>query len=322
MTETNETAAKQSYSVFITAANTGLGLAVTGELVARGHTVTGVVKGLHDATLLRQVGGLPVYSNPTRAGELRSVINMSKADVVVHLAPQSYNTIPHRESEWNTDAIHAETIAIVNAAKASSVKFLVHTSYAGVYGHATNADETHATSASAIHAYQAALDSEQVVRGIPAVILRAGVVYGPGDASTKALHDGLFKGATVLPSDSHAAMNWVYVDDLAQAVALAVEHQPAGEVFNVVDDQAAPYSEFVDHFASAIGMPHTPNRMNGFMAKRTLSKTLQALLGLSSSASNAKAKSVLGWKPKAINHLQGIDQTLLVWRAEGQPEKA
>src|SRR5689334_15688326 len=88
-----------SLSVLVTAATSSLGREVVRQLVERGNRVTGVTEGSEGAALLRNLGALPAYSDPMRAGELKSMIKLANADVVVHLVNQDYNGFPHKGLE-------------------------------------------------------------------------------------------------------------------------------------------------------------------------------------------------------------------------------
>jgi nucleoside-diphosphate-sugar epimerase len=323
--QSSDTADQQPLSVFISGAASGLGRALTRILVARGHRVSGIVDSADSAKQLREAGGLPVYANPRRAGEIRSAMQVAKSEVVVHLATQRPNGIPLRSSDggWDdtalADTILAETAALLEASKAAGIKFFVHTSYAYLYG-ATgghSADESARVSSANIPALDAALKAEQLALqgSIPACVLRAGMVYGPDVESTTELRDNLYKGSALLPSGKTAPASWVYQDDLALAAALAAELQPAGEIFNVADNQPVSLEQFISQFSTVFGLVNAPGRMRAFGESRMTGKNWRALVGQSTQVSSSKAQEKLGWKLKAPSIREGIEQTLLAWRA-------
>lgn len=309
-----------SISVFLTGGDTGLGRELTRQLVARGHRVTATVSGIESATALRAVGGLPVYNDLFRASEIASVLKMSGANVVVNLAPQALNGLPFPDTDWDYYArlVSDGTAALVQAAEQAGISFIVHTSLTLLYGHATDAAETAAVVADN-PLFAAVAQGEQAVlkSSVPGCVLRAGFIYGAGAATVETLRTLLRAGRGLMLGDEHHKVSWTHTTDLAQAAALAVEKQPAGEIFNIVDDQPASTGTFVNHFADLFGVA-APGRQSlpSFLANAVLNKTYQAMLNVSASANNSKAKAQLGWTPRYVGHQQGIEQTLLAWRAE------
>src|SRR5689334_2208972 len=117
-------------SVFVTGATGALGREVTRQLKAAGHRVTGATRGYENAALVRADGGIPAYPDVMRAGELRSIMFSSKAEVVVNCTPQDANHLPQVRTEWNARLMDEGVGALLDAAQAAGVKYIVHTSYA------------------------------------------------------------------------------------------------------------------------------------------------------------------------------------------------
>ncbi len=309
-----------SLSVYITGADSVLGYEVIKQLVARGHRVAGSSSGLDSATLIRQNGGLPVYNDLFRSGEIAGVLKMVSADVVINLATQGINGLPMQTTDWDyyTRLVSQGTAALVEAAKSTGVKFIVHTSFSFLYGdaHGESVDES-ASLSSSDPLFKAGVQAERAVLNsdIPGVVLRAGYVYGPDDHFA-AIRDALVGGKSLLLGEDNTVANWIYVSDLASAVVLAVESQPAGEVFNITDDHPVSIAAFADHFAADLGIGQSSRRrLPSFASSILVNKTHMALLNASAKAKNDKAKSQLGWKLKFPNQKQGIEQVLLTWRA-------
>ncbi len=309
-------------NIFVTGATTAAGRETVRQLSARGHKVTGLTVGSDGAAKVRQDGGLPTYSDPLHAGELKSLLRMMPYDVVIHLEPQIANGFPIRTTDWEAGlhTVTASTTAIMEAAAETGVKFLVHTSFAFAYG------DTHGewvTEDSQPHGstFRVALQAEKRVLGgsIPACVLRSGTVYSGEDAAVASLGDEIRRGRSVYLGDSHAATNWIHAADLARAAVLAAEQQPAGQTFNIVDDQPASAAAFVGHLSAALGMGE-PSAMQvpEFALNIVTSAAQRNLLNTSVRAKNDKAKQVLGWTPKYPTHTAGLEQTLLVWRAEAK----
>jgi nucleoside-diphosphate-sugar epimerase len=151
--------------------------------------------------------------------------------------------------------------------------------------------------------------------GVPYVIVRPGVVYGPGNEPiTGRVGTGTF--GMFLHLGGRNSIPFTYVDNCADAIALAgLREGIDGEIFNVVDDElpssrrflrlykkeVKPFkSIYVPHFASYMlcylwesysarsqgQLPPVFNRRRWYANwKRTI-------------YSNRKAKKLLGWAPK------------------------
>ncbi len=307
-----------SMNILITGGQTNVGLEAVRQATARGHKVTALTVGSEGGARIRAAGGLPGYSEGLRPGELKSLMTMAQADVVLHLASQAINGFPAKghweaHSRLLTDGVSA----VIGAAKATGAKFLVYASYALVYGDShgewlAEGDEGHADPA-----FRAAQNAEQRVleSGIRACVLRAGFNYGATEIGTGALLDNIRGGRYVHTGDSHSVFNWIHAADLAQAALLAAEKQAAGEIINVVDDHPASAAEFAAHLATSVGAELSTRRMPGFMLERATSEMQRTLLTVSARLKNDKAKQLLGWKPRYPDYRAGLEQTLLEWRA-------
>lgn len=302
-------------SALITDGAGGTGQTVTRLLVDSGYKVAGMTTGSAGASLVRAAGGLPVYAEPTRAGEIRGMLKMAKAAVLVHLLPQAANVPPFVAQNYDVDLIVSSTRAALEAAEEAGVEFFIHTSATYLYG---NTDGTATEDSRLAEANEpiitAGREAERLVleSGLAACVLRPGYVYGPHSSEIKALADTFRAGRPINAGDGGA--NWIHAADLGKAIALAAEVRPAGEVFNITDDTPASTGEFLNDFAEAMGL-QAPGRMPGVMTRTFGDKTAAALLELSTRVSNAKAKEKLGWKPEYATHQAGIEQVLLSWRA-------
>lgn len=317
-------------SLFVTSASSGLGREVVRQAVARGHRVTGLTEGSAGATLVRADGGLPAYSSPFRAGEIKSLIKMANADVVIHLMPQDANGFPLKSTDWdaNRRVLTEGTTALLDAVSESeSVKFIVYTSYGFLYsgGHAGHGDHGHSAHVEAADESatvretaltSAAVQAEERIlhHPVPSSVLRAGTLYGSGDQGTEGLHQALRHGRGVYTGDAHSVRSWVHVADLASAVILAAEQQIADSVFNVADDTPASVAAFAGYLATSMGML-PPSPIASFRLPLATSPAQREMVDLSIPLKTDKVKETLGWSPKYPSHRTGLDQTLLVWRA-------
>lgn len=319
--ETTETQAEVTpLNILITDGTSGVGLSLIRQLVTAGHKVTALATTKNGANQVREAGGLPAFAQTNRAGEIRSAIKMAKTDVLINNVPQTLLETPF-EAQYTTNLLTLAE-AITEGMKGTDAKFLVHTSFAFLYGdtHGETVNESASPEAFGGDLVTHAKRAETAVSlsGIPACILRIGYAYGPYSTSMTKIVNKLRGGRALLTGSGKNFANWVYEDDLAQAYALAAQKQPANQTFNIVDDTPATPADFLKEVASAIGISDSGGMMDLLTRALVNNKTATELLKFSVKASNDKAKTELGWSPKYASRMEGIEQTLRTWRADMQ----
>ncbi len=307
---------RKSYKVVITGAMSPVGLSSVKVLAAAGHKVYGLVPGTGDAGRIRAAGGLPVFADATRQGELESLLKMAQADIVVNLSTQVNNQVPFMPYTWDGEALMHHTRTLLNAALAAEVKFFVHGSFAFVYGdqHGIWVDETVRAQADESDLLKAALRSEKMVLSetLQACVLRFGYVYGSESDQLTRLIEALQMGRMFVGSD-HVA-NWVHTMDAAEAVRRAVEAQPAQDILNVVDNTPTTPTNFLLKLGAVMGV-QKPGFAPRIAAPLFVSRIQQQLLSLSIRARNQRIQDTLGWRPKYADQTEGLEDVLLTRRA-------
>ena len=102
--------------------------------------------------------------------------------------------------------------------------------------------------------------------------------------------------------------SWVHLDDAASATVLAVEQQARG-VFNIVDDEPAPASEWLPHLAACTGAKR-PMRVPTWLARLLAGDVAVTMMTEGRGFSNAKAKRELGWELRYPSWRQGFEKGL------------
>ena len=98
-------------------------------------------------------------------------------------------------------------------------------------------------------------------------------------------------------------MSFIHLDDAAAATVLALDHDgPA--IYNIVDDEPAPASEWTPALAVALGAK--PPRHLPFWLARMVAGEGLAMMTEARGASNAKAKEELGWTLRYPSWRQGF----------------
>ena len=132
-------------------------------------------------------------------------------------------------------------------------------------------------------------------------------VYGAGatDDQVKFLRKRMFP----LVGGGTGYFSWVHVDDAATATVLAVEQKAKG-VFNIVDDEPAPVSEWLPYLAECAGAK-PPRRVPAWLARLLAGEMMVGMMTQGRGFSNAKAKRELSWSLRYPSWRQGFKEALV-----------
>jgi nucleoside-diphosphate-sugar epimerase len=154
-------------------------------------------------------------------------------------------------------------------------------------------------------------------------VLRYGVFYGPGTS--------IGEGGDILemvrrrrlpiigpaPASGHS---FTSTDDAAAAAVAAVERGAAG-IYNIVDDEPAPVSEWLPYLAECLGA-NPPRRLPTWLGRLAAGEVAVSMMTQIRGSSNAKAKRELGWQPRYKSWRDGFRTGLGDTKAALQLERA
>lgn len=305
-------------NILVTGGAEGAGLAVARLLLRRGHKVAATACDSEGALTLRMAGALPVFPDLSRASAILSVLQMFKAEAIVHAGPQFYGGAPHFSdaSAARGDQLVNCTAAVSEAAKQQGVKRLVSLSFGYLYaagqGAAKEGDRDAGDSD-----YEPMLGAETLAResGLTGYILRSAYIYGGNSPDTAALAKSI-KSSQRLPAGALPA-SWIHEDDLATAIALLIEAEEETEGIEIINAAAkanATPKDFCLALSDALGL-HAPGFASaGFLSmlrERTLrDKLLEREIVLDST----QIRERFAWQPRHERLESGLDATALVWR--------
>jgi nucleoside-diphosphate-sugar epimerase len=147
---------------------------------------------------------------------------------------------------------------------------------------------------------------EDVVVAAGGAVVRYGALYGPGATDDQV--ELVRKRQYPLVGGGAGYSSWVHLDDAASAAVLAVEQQAKG-VFNIVDDEPAPASEWLPYLAACAGAK-PPLRIPRWLARMLAGDTAVIMMTEGRAFSNAKAKRELGWELRYPSWRQGFKEAL------------
>jgi nucleoside-diphosphate-sugar epimerase len=189
-------------------------------------------------------------------------------DAIVHCAV-NLQPIPDAERQLRH---------LLDAATRHGVCRFVHLSTMEVYGEPEgDIDETRTCTPEQAHSHYARLKirledvcREYLGRGLPVVVLRPTIVYGPFSESwTVEIAQRLLTSTWSLSSaDTQGTCNLVYIDDLMAAIVSALEVPGAvGEVFNINGPERLTWDDYFQAMSRALGIGQL--RRRGALAART-----------------------------------------------------
>ena len=239
---------------------------------------------------------------------------VADVDVIVNAAAESHveKSIQEGASEFVTTNVEG-TQVLLDAIRRTSVGRFVLFSSSEVYGTAECApmDERHPLNPrSPYAATKAGADrlayAYWTTYGLPIVIVRPFNNYGPFQHPEKVVPRfvtaALCDEPLTVHGDGHASRDWVFVDDVAEAIeaAIAAEGDEIhGEVINLATGRDISVGEIADMVLEQLGKPkslkvHTPERPG--QVDRHIGST-------------DKAKRLLGWHAKT-SFEDGLERTI------------
>jgi len=221
--------------------------------VARGDQVVGLERDPRAAAEARRAGHETQEGDVADRGAAQRLVQ--GADVVFHTAAVVAEGGP--PEPYRRVNVHG-TRVMVEAARAAGVQRFVHLSSVMVYGfdYPELVGEEGPVRGEGNPYCQTKIESELAAhdaRGtMPMTVVRPGDVYGPGSVPWVVRPLGLLRqGLFVLPTPG-GVINHVHVDNLCDAVFLAVDQGVDG-TFNVSDGVGLPIEQYFGRLAAMIG---------------------------------------------------------------------
>ena len=327
--------------VLITGGNGLLGHHLVSALQDRGDSVRVLALPAEDTRWLER-RGTAVYSGDVRQPETLSA-PMRGARAVLHLAGLMGVWRPMADY-YAANVTGTENVCQV--ALSEGVDRIVHVSSWTVYGMALGQParedlllrpfrEPYAvTKAAGDIAVQRMIAEDH----LPAVIIRPGTFFGPGDH----LHFGRMadrlragKGVIVGPGDN--ALPFVYVTDVVQGLLLALDKENAvGQAFNITNDSPLTQEQFLQAVAHEIGaaparvhVPYHALYAAGYLAEHlamvtgtqhqpVVTRLGVRLFGTDNRHSIDKARLELGYRPR-VPLREGVRLAARWYLAQGHP---
>lgn len=244
--------------ILITGGNGLLGRHAATALLHRADRVRVLARPTEDTRWLEDQG-VVIYRGDVRYPETLTA-PMSGAWAVLHLASMMGTWRPI-EDYYAVNVTGAENVC--RAALAQGVGRIVHVSSWKVYGMALGelvseqfllrpfGEPYSITKAAGDIAVQQMIADDR----LPAVIIRPGTCFGPGDQlNFGRIADRLRAGRGIIVGRGDNALPLVYVTDVVQGLLLALDHDDAvGQAYNITNDRPLTQQQLLDAIAHEIG---------------------------------------------------------------------
>jgi nucleoside-diphosphate-sugar epimerase len=311
--------------IFVAGATGAVGRPLIKQLVERGHEVTGMTRSESKQDLLRELGARPVVADALDPDGVARAVAEAEPDVIVHqlTAIGAFNPRRMERDFAPTNRLRTEgTDHLLAAGRAVGVKRFVAQSFAPwVYVRAGGMVKSEddpldnsppaqvRTTLDAIKYLERAVTSADWTEGIA---LRYGGFYGPGTSiGLNPLGEQIeMIRARKFPIAGKGTGIWsfIHIEDAASATVAAVEHGRRG-VYNVVDDDPAPMSEWLPELAKAVGAK-PPRRVPLWLARIAGGEVAAVMMKDLRGSSNTKAKRELDWQPRYPSWREGFARGL------------
>ena len=313
---------------FVTGATGFLGGELVKQLIGRGHQVAALVRSPDKASLLKTFGVELHVGDITDRETLRAP--MTGVDGVFHVA--AWYKVGAADSHLAQEINVQGTRNVLETARDLQIPRIVYTSTVAVHGDTRGrlVDESYYAAGPFLTEYDRTkwvahyeVAVPMMRAGLPLMIVMPGAIYGPGD--TSGIHDTLVQllRGRLFATPRGVAFAWVYLDDAAQGLRLAMEHGTPGESYLLT----GPVHTFEDAFAIAAriagkrppffhprpimmrGAAKLVSLLEGWDVRVPIaSETLRLMAGSTWIGSSAKAERELGFTVRPLE--EGLRHTI------------
>ena len=286
-------------NVFVTGASGWIGSALTAQLIAAGHKVSGLARSETSAEKIRALGATAVLGD-MRDHEL-IVAEAVTADATVHLA----FTLDFDAFDETIDN-EVQLLEKLGAALGGSGKAFIAASGTPILEGrvATEADQLDPAGPAGARARTAHAVLALSDRGIRSALVRMPrSVHGDGDRNGLiAALVGLDRqlGLAAYVGDGENRWPAVHISDAARLFLLAIEKAPAGSSLHAVGEEGVPMRQVANVISAKTGLPTA-------QVGAELLGVFGALLGGDQPATASVTRQLVGWEPTGPTLLEDLE---------------
>jgi nucleoside-diphosphate-sugar epimerase len=301
--------------VFVTGATGALGQYLVPGLVAAGHEVTATTRTAGKAGRLRAAGAAPVVVDGLDRAAVLAAVRAAAPEVIVH----QMTALADMRSLRNADRVFAATNELrtrgtdnlLAAAAEAGTRRVIAQSYTGWTnersGGPVKTEDDSFDSRVVPSAARTLAAIKHVEKTVPlkvpeGIVLRYGSFYGPG--ASQVLLDLVRKRMLPVIGGGTGIWSFIEITDAAAATAAAVDRGAPG-VYNVVDSDPAPVTDWLPYLARVAGA-RPPLRVPVWLGRLLAGEFVVTQMTTARGSSNEKARKDLGWEPRYASWREGF----------------
>jgi nucleoside-diphosphate-sugar epimerase len=306
--------------VFLAGATGAMGRQLVPRLVEAGHEVVGTTRNESKRGLIEELGGTAVVLDALDAEQVGDAVAKAEPDAIIHqlTAIQEFDIRRFDRSFAMTNRLRTEgTDHLLAAGRAVGVKRFVAQSYAAWpyirTGGPVKTEEDpldpnpprwlRETLKAIVHVEEAVTGADWT----EGIVLRYGGFYGPGtslDPEGGEQAELVRKRKFPIIGNGAGVWSFIHIADAAEGTVAALERGRRG-IYNIVDDEPAPVSEWLPGLAKNLGA-QKPMRVPKFIGRLAAGEVGVVMMTDIRGASNEKAKRELGWTPRHPSWREGF----------------
>jgi nucleoside-diphosphate-sugar epimerase len=301
--------------VFVAGGTGVIGQYLVPGLISAGHEVTASTRSALKANQLKNQGATPVVVDGLDREGVIKAVTTAQPEVIIHQMTSltSLKGFRHFDKDFAvTNELRSKgTDYLLDAAAQAGTRRFIAQSFVGWTNGWSGSQIKTETDPLDPHPLAVTTNSLAAIRHVEEVVpdtateglvLRYGVLYGHG--ASEAMLEAVRKRQLPLIGGGTGTWSFTEVTDAASATVAAVTRGAPG-IYNVVDDDPAPVSQWLPYLASSLGAK-PPMRAPAWLGRLLGGEMTVAMMTELRGASNEKAKRELGWTPAYASWRDGF----------------
>jgi nucleoside-diphosphate-sugar epimerase len=293
-------------NIFIAGGSGTIGIPLVRALTTAGHTVTAMTRSTTRHEELKRMGASAIAADALNREAVLAAVEAAKPTHVIHQLTSLPKSGPRRPGDVEaTNRLRIDgTRNLLDAAIHAHARRFVVGSFALLAPREAVTAQSGNAAAVAVESMEKQVLEATINGSIEGVILRYGMFYSLDTPSTIAMIDMVRKRRLPVVRNDASQLPIIHVEDAVSATLRALDIAPAGSIYDIVDDQAVPFSEIVKTIAEFTNSAN-PFKVPAWIP-RLVSPYLSRMTSIRLPLSNTKAKTELGWHLRFKTMREGL----------------